>query len=139
MMRGHLRNQISSLLKSLNYLAVVELKLPAFSPTMTEGKITQWLVKEGQEIKQGQSIALIETDKATIDFEMIDDMVLARIVKGEADGKIQVGDTIAYAVDSIQELSGFKIPGEPIEPKSVTTKPDAKIQIEKLATTDNRP
>ena len=70
------------------YFATIPIKLPAFSPTMTEGKIVNWIVKEGQKISEGSSIALIETDKATIDFEMTDEIYIAKIVKSGDDGKI---------------------------------------------------
>ncbi len=66
---------------------------------MTQGKIVNWLIKEGQKVSEGSSIALIETDKATIDFEMTDELYIAKIVKTGNDGKIQVGDVIAYGVD----------------------------------------
>ena len=59
----------------------IELKMPALSPTMEEGKISQWNVKEGEEVSEGQSIALIETDKAQVDFEVTEDMFIAKIVK----------------------------------------------------------
>lgn len=68
--------------------ATIPIKLPAFSPTMTEGKIVNWIVKEGQKVSEGSSIALIETDKATIDFEMTDEIYIAKIVKSGDDGKI---------------------------------------------------
>lgn len=55
---------------------------------MTEGKIVNWIVKEGQKVSEGSSIALIETDKATIDFEMTDEIYIAKIVKSGDDGKI---------------------------------------------------
>ena len=55
---------------------------------MTEGKIVNWLIKEGQKVSEGSSIALIETDKATIDFEMTDELYIAKIVKTGNDGKI---------------------------------------------------
>ena len=50
----------------------IELKMPALSPTMEEGTLAKWLVKEGDEVKSGDILAEIETDKATMEFEAVD-------------------------------------------------------------------
>ncbi len=93
-------NLQSGILKKIKFNATIPIKLPAFSPTMTEGKIVSWNVKEGQNVQEGQSIALIETDKATIDFELNDQMFIAKILKDGNDGKLSVGEVIAYGVDT---------------------------------------
>ena len=51
----------------------IELKMPALSPTMEEGTLAKWLVKEGDEVKSGDILAEIETDKATMEFEAVDE------------------------------------------------------------------
>lgn len=79
---------VKNINKIKKYLITIPIKLPAFSPTMTEGKIVKWNLQEGQEANEGSSIALIETDKATIDFEMTENIYLAKIMKTENDGKI---------------------------------------------------
>ena len=84
--------------------------LPAFSPTMEQGKIIEWRVKEGDEVGEGDSLAQIETDKASLEFEVFDSMVIAKLVKGPDDGSIKVGDVIAYYVDDADELKDFKVP-----------------------------
>lgn len=55
--------------------------MPAISPTMTEGKIQEWHVKEGDKVEEGQSVALIETDKAQVEYEVTDEMYIAQIIK----------------------------------------------------------
>lgn len=83
--------------------------MPAFSPTMTEGKISNWNVQEGDEVMEGQSIALIETDKAQVDFEVTENMFIAKLVKNPEDGMVSVGDVIAWAVEEESELKNFKL------------------------------
>ena len=58
----------------------IELKMPALSPTMEEGTLAKWLVKEGDTVKSGDILAEIETDKATMEFEAIDDGVIGKIL-----------------------------------------------------------
>jgi len=73
----------------------VELKMPALSPTMEEGKLAKWLVKEGDAIKSGDIIAEIETDKATMEFEAVDEGTIASIVVAEGTDNVKVGTVIA--------------------------------------------
>src|SRR4051794_5173732 len=64
-----------------------ELKMPALSPTMEEGTLAKWLVKEGDDVKSGDILAEIETDKATMEFEAVDEGKIAKIlVPGGTDG-----------------------------------------------------
>lgn len=73
----------------------VELKMPALSPTMEEGKLAKWLVKEGDEVKSGDIIAEIETDKATMEFEAVDEGKVEKIVIPEGTDGVKVGTVIA--------------------------------------------
>ncbi|MXO90301.1 pyruvate dehydrogenase complex E1 component subunit beta [Pontixanthobacter aquaemixtae] len=73
----------------------IELKMPALSPTMEEGTLARWLVKEGDEIAPGDIIAEIETDKATMEFEAIDDGVVGKIMVEEGTENVAVGTVIA--------------------------------------------
>lgn len=69
--------------------------MPALSPTMTEGKLAKWLVAEGEAVASGDVIAEIETDKALMEVEALDDGVLASIVVGEGSEAVKVGAVIA--------------------------------------------
>jgi pyruvate dehydrogenase E2 component (dihydrolipoamide acetyltransferase) len=69
--------------------------MPALSPTMEEGKLAKWLVKEGERIKSGKVIAEIETDKATMEVEAVDEGVLAKILVAEGTEKVLVNTPIA--------------------------------------------
>ena len=63
----------------------VKILMPSLSPTMTEGNLTKWLVKEGDLIKSGDVIAEIETDKATMEVETVDEGVIEKLLyKGES-------------------------------------------------------
>ncbi|MDE1914518.1 MAG: pyruvate dehydrogenase complex E1 component subunit beta [Sphingomonadales bacterium] len=73
----------------------IELKMPALSPTMEEGKLARWLVKEGDEVKSGDILAEIETDKATMEFEAVDEGTIGRIVVAEGTEGVKVGTVIA--------------------------------------------
>ena len=73
----------------------IELKMPALSPTMEEGTLAKWLVKEGDSIAPGDIIAEIETDKATMEFEAIDDGVVGKILIAEGTENVAVGTVIA--------------------------------------------
>ncbi len=73
----------------------VEILMPALSPTMTEGKLAKWLKKEGDAVKSGDVIAEIETDKATMEVEAVDDGVLTRILVPEGTENVAVNSAIA--------------------------------------------
>ena len=72
-----------------------QILMPALSPTMEEGKLAKWLVKEGEHIKSGKVIAEIETDKATMEVEAVDEGVVARILIAEGTEKVKVNTPIA--------------------------------------------
>ena len=73
----------------------IEILMPALSPTMTEGNLTKWLVSEGQEVKAGDIIAEIETDKATMEVEAVDEGFVEKLLFKEGDVNIPVNKPIA--------------------------------------------
>ena len=73
----------------------IELKMPALSPTMEEGTLAKWLVKEGDTVKSGDLLAEIETDKATMEFEAVDEGVISKILVAEGSDGVKVGTPIA--------------------------------------------
>ena len=73
----------------------IELKMPALSPTMEEGTLAKWLVKEGDDVKSGDILAEIETDKATMEFEAVDEGKIAKILVPEGSEGVKVGAPIA--------------------------------------------
>jgi len=73
----------------------IELKMPALSPTMEEGTLAKWLVKEGDTVASGDILAEIETDKATMEFEAVDEGTVAKILVPEGSDGVKVGTPIA--------------------------------------------
>lgn len=73
----------------------IELKMPALSPTMEEGTLAKWLVKEGDSVSSGDLLAEIETDKATMEFEAVDEGVITKLLVAEGTDGVKVGTVIA--------------------------------------------
>jgi pyruvate dehydrogenase E1 component beta subunit len=82
----------------------IELKMPALSPTMEEGTLARWMVKEGDSVKSGDILAEIETDKATMEFEAVDEGVITSISVPEGTDGVKVGTVIAL-ISSDDEAS----------------------------------
>src|SRR5215469_2492103 len=82
-----------------------EVLMPALSPTMTEGKIARWLKSEGEAVRAGDVLAEIETDKATMEVEAIDEGVLSRIVIPEGTEHVPVNTPIAVISANGEEVS----------------------------------
>jgi len=85
----------------------IELLMPALSPTMTEGKLAKWSKKEGDPVKAGDVIAEIETDKATMEFEAIDDGKLGKILVPEGAENIAVNQPIAILLEEGEDQSAL--------------------------------
>ena len=81
---------------------MTNIKMPALSPTMTSGTLAKWLVKEGDNVKSGDIIAEIETDKATMELESVDDGIVNKILFKEGEQNIEVGTVIAKIGDDDQ-------------------------------------
>src|SRR6185437_6917165 len=73
--------------------------MPALSPTMTEGTLSRWLKKEGENVRAGDVIAEIETDKATMEVEAVDEGVLGKILIADGTENVKVNEPIAILVD----------------------------------------
>src|SRR5688572_22158337 len=83
----------------------IELKMPALSPTMEEGTLAKWLVKEGDTVASGDILAEIETDKATMEFEAVDEGTIAKILVPEGSDGVKVGTPIAILAGEGEEVS----------------------------------
>ena len=73
----------------------IKILMPALSPTMTEGSLSKWLVKVGDQVKAGDVLAEIETDKATMEIEAVDEGVITKILVNEGESSVEVNTTIA--------------------------------------------
>src|SRR5687768_13457986 len=83
----------------------IELKMPALSPTMEEGTLAKWLVKEGDTVNSGDILAEIETDKATMEFEAVDEGTIAKILVPEGSDGVKVGTPIALLAGEGEAVS----------------------------------
>lgn len=107
----------------------VSLTMPALSPTMTAGKITTFNVKVGEEVAAGDSLATIETDKATMEFETQDDGYVAWINEEKLNTLIPLGEVCVILVDNESDIAAFKnyTPGqESSKPKSSEAQPSSQ-------------
>jgi pyruvate dehydrogenase E2 component (dihydrolipoamide acetyltransferase) len=104
----------------------IEIRMPALSPTMTEGNLTRWLKKEGDEVHSGDVIAEIETDKATMEYEAADEGRLGRIIVPEGAQGIKVNAPIALLLEEGEDPAALEkfaapapgpaVPGVPKDP-----------------------
>uniref|UniRef100_A0A672ZIY5 Acetyltransferase component of pyruvate dehydrogenase complex n=1 Tax=Sphaeramia orbicularis TaxID=375764 RepID=A0A672ZIY5_9TELE len=85
-----------------------QVELPALSPTMQTGTIARWEKKEGEKIGEGDLIAEVETDKATVGFEMLEECYLAKILVPEGTRDVSVGSVICITVDNPDLIPAFK-------------------------------
>ena len=88
----------------------IEIKMPALSPTMEEGTLAKWLVKEGDTVKSGDIMAEIETDKATMEFEAVDEGVIAKILVSEGSDNVKVGTVIAILAEEGEDAASVQAP-----------------------------
>jgi pyruvate dehydrogenase E2 component (dihydrolipoamide acetyltransferase) len=97
----------------------IQILMPALSPTMTEGKLAKWLKAEGETVKTGDVIAEIETDKATMEVEAVEEGVLGRILVAEGAEGVPVNQAIALLLEEGEDasaLEGFEAPAAAAPP-----------------------
>jgi pyruvate dehydrogenase E2 component (dihydrolipoamide acetyltransferase) len=102
----------------------IELKMPALSPTMEEGTLAKWLVKEGDTVTSGDVLAEIETDKATMEFEAVDEGKIAKILVPEGTDGVKVGAPIAILAGDGEDVSAAA--AAPVSKKEPAPAPAAK-------------
>ncbi|PLS20778.1 pyruvate dehydrogenase complex dihydrolipoamide acetyltransferase [Neptunicoccus cionae] len=102
----------------------IEILMPALSPTMEEGTLAKWLVKEGDTVKSGDLLAEIETDKATMEFEAVDEGVIGKILIEEGTEGVKVNTPIATLLEDGEDADAAPAP-------KAEAKPDAADKTEK--------
>ena len=105
--------------------------MPALSPTMEEGKLAKWLVKEGDKVSAGDIIAEIETDKATMEFEAVDEGILAKIIVAEGTEGVLVNSPIATMANEATEST---VDVQPIEKNAQTDAPLTRTEFKSQET-----
>ena len=112
-----------------------EILMPALSPTMEEGTLAKWMVSEGDTVASGDIIAEIETDKATMEFEAVDEGVIGKILVAEGTENVKVNSAIAVlleegeSADSAAATSSGPAPQEASEPAAETPAPAAEAAV----------
>jgi pyruvate dehydrogenase E2 component (dihydrolipoamide acetyltransferase) len=91
--------------------------MPALSPTMEEGTLAKWLVKEGDQVRSGDILAEIETDKATMEFEAVDEGTIAKIVVPEGTDGVKVGAVIALIAGEGEDAGAAVAPAPASAPE----------------------
>jgi pyruvate dehydrogenase E2 component (dihydrolipoamide acetyltransferase) len=114
----------------------INITMPALSPTMEEGTLSKWLVKEGDTVSSGDIIAEIETDKATMEVEAVDEGTVAKLLVAEGTEGVKVNAVIAVLAEEGEDASSVKAPAAPASPakagpsngdtKKAEAKPEAK-------------
>lgn len=120
----------------------IEVLMPALSPTMTEGTLAKWTVKEGDTVASGDVIAEIETDKATMEVEAVDEGTIGKIMVAEGTENVAVNAVIAYileededasALDNVSASSSAKADAAPTEAKEEETAPTSSASAAPVA------
>ncbi|WP_327754409.1 pyruvate dehydrogenase complex E1 component subunit beta [Sphingobium sp. SJ10-10] len=112
----------------------IEIKMPALSPTMEEGTLAKWLVKEGDEVRSGDILAEIETDKATMEFEAVDEGKIGQIMIAEGTEGVKVGTVIATMAGEGGEAVAPAPAAKAEAPAKVEAAPEPKKPVEVKAT-----
>ncbi|KAI2785222.1 hypothetical protein F4815DRAFT_451874 [Daldinia loculata] len=116
-------------------LAAQNFTMPALSPTMTEGNIANWKLKEGDSFSAGDVLLEIETDKATMDVEAQDDGILVKITQGDGSKNIQVGTRIGVVAESGDDINSLEIPADeqPAQKEAKKEEPERKQESQSAA------
>jgi pyruvate dehydrogenase E2 component (dihydrolipoyllysine-residue acetyltransferase) len=108
----------------------IEILMPALSPTMEEGTLSKWLVKEGDTVSSGELLAEIETDKATMEVEAVDEGVVGKILVADGTEGVKVNAVIALLLEDGEDqstldgfVSGAAAPAKPVEAESAAAAP----------------
>lgn len=95
----------------------IEILMPALSPTMEEGTLAKWLVKEGDTVKSGEVMAEIETDKATMEFEAVDEGIIGKILIAEGSEEVKVNTPIAILLEDGEDADFLELAVPTATPK----------------------
>ena len=116
----------------------IEILMPALSPTMEEGKLSKWFIKEGDKVSAGDIIAEIETDKATMEFEAVDEGTVTKLIVTEGTDGVLVNSAIALITDeNSEDAIDKKISIEKAQTDTNLSKAKVKNQVKPLE--DNEP
>lgn len=107
----------------------IEIKMPALSPTMEEGTLAKWLVKPGDTVSSGDLLAEIETDKATMEFEAVDEGTIADILVAEGTEGVKVGTVICVMAAEGEDVADAKASAKPAAAPVAAAPAPAKAEV----------
>jgi pyruvate dehydrogenase E1 component beta subunit len=116
-----------------------EILMPALSPTMEEGTLAKWLVKEGDTVSSGDIIAEIETDKATMEFEAVDEGTIGKLLIDEGSEGVKVNTPIAVLIEEGESVDDVASPPAPVAAAPVAATPVAVPAAPAAAIVDTSP
>ncbi|SVD37724.1 uncharacterized protein METZ01_LOCUS390578, partial [marine metagenome] len=116
----------------------VKILMPALSPTMSEGNLTKWLIKEGDIVKAGDVLAEIETDKATMEVEAVDEGVIEKLLFNEGEQSIAVNSPIAILSDVKNEINENKTQVKSLETRTKKEENSENKKQEKKENKENK-
>ena len=115
----------------------IQILMPALSPTMEEGTLAKWLVKEGDTVQSGDIMAEIETDKATMEFEAVDEGVIGKILIAEGTESVAVNTAIAVLLEDGEDITAVADAAPaPVEQAPVEETPTASTPAQAIASVD---
>ncbi|HMB12008.1 biotin/lipoyl-containing protein, partial [Saliniramus sp.] len=121
----------------------IKVLMPALSPTMEKGNLAKWLKSEGDSVKPGDVLAEIETDKATMEVEAVDEGTLAKIVVPEGTSDVPVNDLIALIAEEGEDPAKVEVPadggGAPAKPQNEAPNDEAPKAESKAESKKNAP
>jgi pyruvate dehydrogenase E2 component (dihydrolipoamide acetyltransferase) len=116
--------------------------MPSLSPTMEKGNLAKWRKKEGDKVNPGDILAEVETDKATVDFEMQESGFVAKLLVPEGAKDISIGDMVAILVDKKEDVAAFKdftLSGGSAAPTPKASKPAEEVKAAPAAAPTQSP
>ena len=116
----------------------VKILMPALSPTMSEGNLTKWLIKVGDIVKAGDVLAEIETDKATMEVEAVDEGVIEKLLFNEGEQSIAVNSPIAILSDVKNEINENKTQVKSLETRTKKEENSENKKQEKKENKENK-
>src|SRR6201989_3231205 len=117
----------------------INILMPALSPTMEKGNLAKWLKKEGDTVKSGDVIAEIETDKATMEVEAVDEGTIAKILVPEGTADVPVNDVIAILAADGEDVKAAASGGAPKAEAKTEAKTEAKPEPKGEAKAEAKP
>src|SRR6185295_13845863 len=106
----------------------INILMPALSPTMTEGKLAKWHVKEGDKVESGKVLCEIETDKATMEVEAVDEGTIGKILIAEGTENVAVNTPIAVLLEEGESAADAKPQAKPDAKPAAAGKAEAEVK-----------